>query len=72
LAYERRYYTGPLTKRERAVMLLVCGGFSSEEIGRKLGISCETVNFHIKHAIGKLQARNRTHAAVLFDRGEPK
>ena len=57
-----------LTKRETDVMRLVCEGLTGQGIGEKLNISSRTVEVHRNKAIMKLDARNQTHAAVLFDR----
>lgn len=57
-----------LTKRETAVMRLVCEGLTGQGIGEALGISSRTVEVHKANAVRKLYARNQTHAAVLFDR----
>jgi DNA-binding NarL/FixJ family response regulator len=53
-----------LTERERQVLGLVAGGFSNREIGEKLGIATGTVKAHVERVIGKLDATDRTQAAV--------
>jgi len=55
---------GDLTRREREVLRLIAGGMSNEEIGRELFISTQTVRTHVRRAIAKLQARNRTQAVA--------
>jgi DNA-binding CsgD family transcriptional regulator len=60
-----------LTKRETAVMRLVCEGLTAQGIGERLGISSRTVEVHRRSAVLRLGARNQTHAAVLFDRAHP-
>lgn len=57
-----------LSKREFEVMQQACEGLDAKSIGRHLGISPRTVEIHRANAMGKLQARNGVHAAVLFDR----
>jgi DNA-binding CsgD family transcriptional regulator len=47
-----------LTGRERAVLTLIVEGESSKEIGRVLGISPRTVDFHRANILEKLGARN--------------
>ena len=53
-----------ITSREKEVIGLVADGASSGEIGKALGISTRTVDFHVASIIRKLAAKNRTHAAV--------
>ena len=47
-----------LTKRERSVLAELLRGASSREVGRKLGISPRTVDFHRANILRKLEARN--------------
>jgi DNA-binding CsgD family transcriptional regulator len=54
-----------LTPRERQVLQLLAGGFSSAEIARRLGISVDTVKFHCGNLYQKLGVRNRLQAARL-------
>lgn len=55
----------PLSERERQVLTLVARGDSNTEIGQQLFITPDTVKTHLRHLSRKLQARDRTHAAVL-------
>ena len=54
-----------LTPREIEVLQLVAAGNSNKRIARALRISAETVNRHVKNAMAKLCARDRTHAVTL-------
>lgn len=54
-----------LTEREMDVLRLIRDGCKNKEIAAQLAISETTVNFHIKNLIGKLQAKDRTHAVAL-------
>lgn len=54
-----------LTRRERQVLLGLCRGQSNKEIARDLELSEPTIKLHMKLVCRKLQARNRTHAAML-------
>lgn len=47
-----------LTEREREVLALVAKGYTSREIGEKLGISGRTVDVHRANLLGKTGARN--------------
>ena len=51
-----------LTPRETQVLALVADGLSNKAIGRQLGVSDETVKFHLASIFGKLRASNRTDA----------
>jgi len=53
-----------LSLREQECILWVARGKSSWDIGTILGISENTVNFHIKNAMRKLDVTSRTVAAI--------
>ena len=55
---------GALTDRERDVLKLLAEGFQHEEIGRRLGISGETVRTHVQKACDRLGASTRTQAVA--------
>jgi DNA-binding NarL/FixJ family response regulator len=52
----------PLTAREIDVLEVVSEGLSNKAIAERLGISVETVKFHLASIMGKLGAANRTDA----------
>ena len=52
----------PLTAREIDVLAALADGLSNKAIAGRLGISDETVKFHLSAIFGKLQASNRTDA----------
>ncbi len=54
-----------LTPRERDVLRGLCDGKSNKEIARDLDLQEVTVKLHVKTLSRKLDARNRTHAAML-------
>ncbi|HPM80342.1 MAG TPA: response regulator transcription factor [Candidatus Anammoximicrobium sp.] len=54
----------PLTKREYQVLRHLAYGLSNREIGRSLKISIETVKEHVQNILRKLDAADRTEAAV--------
>ena len=54
----------PLTNRELQVLRHVSLGLSNREIGRSLGISIETVKEHVQNILRKVDASDRTQAAV--------
>jgi len=53
-----------LTEREVEVLRWTADGKTSGEISDILSISENTVNFHVKNAVAKLQVANKTAAAV--------
>jgi DNA-binding NarL/FixJ family response regulator len=52
----------PLTPREREVLELLAEGLPNKEIAGRLGVSDQTVKFHVAALSGKLGAANRTDA----------
>ena len=52
----------PLTTREIQVLELLAEGLSNKAIAGRLGISDQTVKFHVASLSGKLGAVNRTDA----------
>ncbi|HEY7501841.1 MAG TPA: LuxR C-terminal-related transcriptional regulator [Vicinamibacterales bacterium] len=58
----------PLTPRELEVLELLVLGLANKAIASRLGISDQTVKFHVASICGKLGAANRTdavHRALL-------
>lgn len=55
---------GKLTRRELDVLGLLAEGLQHEEIGRRLGISSETVRTHLRKACDRLGASTRTQAVA--------
>ena len=53
-----------LTPRESQVLSHVAFGLSNDEIARSLQISVETVKEHVQNLLRKLNAKDRTQAAV--------
>ena len=53
-----------LTEREMEVLALTAKGFTNKAIGVQLGISDRTVQGHLAHIFGKLQAGSRTEAVM--------
>jgi DNA-binding NarL/FixJ family response regulator len=58
-------FVEPLTDRELRVLNLVADGLSNPQIARLLGISRNTVKFHVSSIISKLGATSRTEAVTI-------
>jgi DNA-binding NarL/FixJ family response regulator len=56
--------SSPLRRRETEVISYVSQGYSNKEIAAELGISQETVKTHVSSIMTKLDAKDRTEAAV--------
>lgn len=54
-----------LTRREIEVLQLAAAGHRNKQIAYKLDITQETVKFHIKNILSKLEANDRTHAVTI-------
>ena len=55
-------FNDPLTAREIQVLELLAEGLPNKAIAHRLGISDQTVKFHVSSISGKLGAANRTDA----------
>ncbi len=60
---------GELTPREREVWALVANGLTNPQIAERLGLSDNTVKFHVQHLFSKLGVKNRTEAALKYAHG---
>jgi DNA-binding NarL/FixJ family response regulator len=54
-----------LSQREREVLLGLCGGLANKEIARDLNLREPTIKLHVKTICRKLNAKNRTQAAMI-------
>ena len=55
---------GTLSPRETEVLRLVAGGYTNQQIARRLLISVSTVKKHVRNLISKLGVSDRNQAAV--------
>jgi DNA-binding NarL/FixJ family response regulator len=62
---ERTAEAAHLTEREVDVLRLLGNGDSNKEIAATLGITLDTAKKHVRNVIDKMQARSRTHAAII-------
>ncbi len=56
---------GKLTRRQREILQLLANGESTTVAARELDLSEETVKSHMKNALARLGAKNRTHAVAI-------
>ena len=54
-----------LTEREQQVLGGLCRGLSNKELARELDLQEVTIKLHVKTLCRKLDAKNRTHAAMI-------
>ncbi len=54
-----------LTPREKEMLLMIARGLSSREIADELVLAEQTVKSHVSRILGKLDLRDRAHAAVV-------
>ena len=67
---ERPVVVETLTPRELEVLELLADGLPNKRIAARLGMSPETVKFHVSQVCGKLGVANRTEAVrVAIRRG---
>ena len=64
---ERETAVQRLTNRERELLSLVSSGYSNGEIAQALGLSINTVKWHLKNAYEKLDARGRVDAVRIYE-----
>jgi DNA-binding NarL/FixJ family response regulator len=62
---ERTAEAAHLTEREVDVLRLMGNGDSNKIIADSLKITLDTAKKHVRNVIDKLQARSRTHAAII-------
>lgn len=61
--------TPRLTKKEAEICTYLATGESNKQIAKHFNNSELTIKRHIQAMLDKTKTRNRTHLAVLFDRG---
>jgi two-component system nitrate/nitrite response regulator NarP len=55
-----------LSRRERAILEALSKGLTNRELSSELGISINTVKFHLSNLFEKLSVRNRAQAIAYF------
>lgn len=58
-------FTKQLSQRERQVLSGLCRGWSNKEIARELDLQEVTIKLHVRTLCKKLNAKNRTQAALI-------
>lgn len=62
---EETEFTRQLSQRERQVLTGLCHGRSNKEIARELDLQEVTIKLHVRTLCKKLNAKNRTQAALI-------
>ena len=55
-----------LTEREKAMLAALAKGRTNTELATELGISINTVKFHLRNLYEKLDLKNRSQAIAFF------
>ncbi len=55
-----------LTPKEMLILEKLCLGLTNQELAVELGVSANTVKFHLKNIYSKLAVRNRAEAVALY------
>jgi DNA-binding NarL/FixJ family response regulator len=55
-----------LSPRLRQILTLIAQGHTNDEIAAELGLSPNTIKFHVRALYGRLGVRNRVEAALLY------
>jgi DNA-binding CsgD family transcriptional regulator len=56
---------GPLTDRERDVLAWAAAGLTVADTAERMNLSADTIETHVRNAMRKLGANNKTHATAL-------
>ncbi|MFE9169715.1 response regulator [Streptomyces kebangsaanensis] len=60
--------TARLTRRERAVLVLMAEGLGNTDIGKRMHLSTGTVKGHVSAVLGKLEVGSRVQAVLIAER----
>lgn len=61
-----------LTHREQALLKALAKGTTNQELSETLGITINTVKFHLRNLFDKLEVRTRGQAIALYYASGPK
>jgi DNA-binding NarL/FixJ family response regulator len=62
---KRHPFQDLLSEREMQVLLCLTRGMANKEIAREVDLQEVTIKLHVKTLCRKLEAKNRTHAAMI-------
>ena len=57
---------GDLTTRETEILEWLSKGFVAKEVADRLGVSYDTIRYHLKHIYDKLHVHSRTEAVIKY------
>jgi DNA-binding NarL/FixJ family response regulator len=69
-ARTRDQTTSPLTRRQREIIELMADGATNADIANRLVLSQDTVKFHVRQILRRMQAANRAEAVSRYLRLE--
>ena len=55
-----------LSKKERVILDALAKGLTNRQLSAELGISTNTVKFHLSNIFDKLSVKNRAHAIAFY------
>jgi len=55
-----------LSRKERAILEALSEGLTNKQLSNRLGISTNTVKFHLSNIFDKLSVKNRAQAIAFF------
>ena len=55
-----------LTKREKELLSSLAGGATNNQLAEELGVSVNTIKFHLRNLYEKLDVRNRAQAVAMY------
>lgn len=65
-AVRRQPPMAALTRRERELLTSLAGGATNNQLADDLGVSVNTVKFHLRNLYEKLEVRNRAQAVAMY------
>ena len=65
---DKRFLSEELTDMEKVIVSYLLNGEGNKEISYCLGQELTTIKYHMRNICYKLNAKNRTHAALIIQK----